>query len=213
MLTDGPRDGIRAMPVAFSIEQDALYMDAQPDGLGRFVAYAQYGGLFRLDLETSEITPLPDEPSCYCGAGFRAGQFLRLALSTTLNGFDVRVYDLERNQSQVITSLPIGNYTQAGDILISPDGTRAVYALSQVSGFGTSSQSVQTVFMLIDLRSYTQFALTSPITTYVQPIRWTEDNTAIVFTSPQVSGTWKISLADRELKKVAEATYIGKLEN
>lgn len=213
ILRDGAREGIRALPVAFSVEGDALFMDAHPDGLGRFVAYPQYAGLFRVDFDTSQITPLPGEPSCFCGAGFRAGQFLRLSLSSTLNGFDLRVYNLDNGQSSTIPSLSLAGYTQAGDILIAPDGTKAVYALSQVSDFGTPRQSVRTVFVLADLRAYTQAPLTDPITTYVQPTRWTEDNAAVLFTSPQVNGTWKITLADGKLKKVAEAALLGRLDD
>lgn len=211
VLRDGARAGIRALPVAFNPDHTLLYMDAQPDGLGRFVAYAQYAGLFSVHLASGELKSLPNEPSCFCGAGFRAGQFLRLALSNDLSGFDVRVYDLETKQESLIPSAKIGNYTLAGDILITPDGTKAVYALSQVANFGTPNQSVQTVFMLVDLLALTQSPLTPPITTYVQPRLWAEENSAILFTSPQLDGTWKIRLADGELKKVASATFLGTL--
>jgi hypothetical protein len=55
----------------------------------------------------------------------------------------------------------------------------------------------------------TQTALTDPITTFVRPVAWTEDNSAILFTSPTLDGTWKIQLSDGALVKVAEATYLG----
>jgi len=67
------------------------------------------------------------------------------------------------------------------------------------------------VFMLADLITMTQRPLTDPITTFVHPVRWTDENSAILFTSPQVNGTWKILLADGDLRKVANEKFIGLL--
>lgn len=212
ILQDGPRAGLRALPVAFRSDNSALIMDNHPDGLERFTAYTQYAGLFEVNIETGEIASLPGEPACFCGAGIRTDQLIRLTLNTAVSGFDVRVTDLDSDFQQTIPA-ERSNYTLAGDVLISPDGTRAVYALSNVSNFGTVNQQVQTVFMLINLQNFTQQSLTEPITTYVHPMRWTEDNTAILFTSPQRNGTWKIGLNDGRLVKVADASYIGTLRD
>jgi len=45
----------------------------------------------------------------------------------------------------------------------------------------------------------------------VRPIGWTDHDSAILFTSPTLDGTWKINLADGTLTKVAAATYVGLL--
>jgi len=213
VLRDGPLSGLRAFPVAFSLDNSILYMDTQPDGIGRFVAYTQYAGLYALDIATGDVIPLPDEPACFCGAGIRADKFLRLRLTDDLNGFDVNIYDLATDLAVTISALRLTNYTQAGDILISPDGTLAVYALSQIEEFATPNQRIETVFMLVDLLGMTQATLTSPITTYVHPVAWTENNTAIIFTSPQLNGTWKINLTDGALVKVANVNFIGTLQD
>lgn len=214
ILNDGPRsDGIRALPVAFTGDETSIVMDAQPDGLSRFTAYAQYAGLFQVSLvpDTFSVQLLPGEPDCFCGATIRADQFLRLSLTDDATGFNVLVHDLVRGSVETIPAMNLSNYTQAGDLLIAPDGRQAVYALSQIENFGAVNQSVRTVFVLVDLETMTQGALTQPITTYVHPIRWTEENTAVLFTSPQINGTWKISLEDGLLIKVADATYLGLL--
>ena len=212
ILLDGPRDGIRVMPVAFSFDDTELVMDAQPDGIGQFAAYTQFAGLFTVRTDDGAIQTLPGEPACFCAAGFSGDLFVRLSLTNDLRGFDLIVRNLRANiLSTIAAQTPLTNVTQAGDVLISPDGALAVYALSNISAFGTPSQTVQTVFMLADLRAMTQRPLTNPITTYVHPLRWTEDNTAIIFTSPQVNGTWKIKLSDGELQKVADETLIGTL--
>lgn len=208
LLEDGPRkDGIRALPVA--IVGNQLVMDTHPDGLSRFAPYTQYAGLFSVSLDNGDVALLPDEPGCFCGAAVRGNQFLRLALDSDLRGFDVHIKRINEDFSHTIPSIALTGFTQAGDLLIAPDGTHAVYALSQIENFGAINQSVRTVFVLVDLVNLTQEQLTEPITTYVHPVQWTEDNSAIIFTSPQRTGTWKISLNDAQLIRVAEASFLG----
>jgi hypothetical protein len=209
VLTDGPRQSIHAMPVAFSQDGNTLYMDFQPAGIGDFTPYRQYAGLFGVDLSSGKWAYLKGEPGCFCGAGFGDGLLLRLNVTKDLSGFDLRVVNLAGAVEQTIPALKLRNYTQAGDIVLSPDGSKAVYALAQVRNFGTPNQLVRTVFVLVDLQTMTQTGLTDPITTFVQPIAWTEDDTAVIFTSRQREGTWKISLSDGKLTKVSDATYLG----
>lgn len=214
LFADGPRtDGLRALPVAFSTSRTRLFMDYQPDGLTALTPYPQFAGLFALELAANEALPqfLPGEPGDFTGAGFGAGYFLRLALTPDLAAFDVRAFNLDSGLAWTIPALRLRGFSQAGDFLVSPDGRYAVYALSQITGFGTPSQAVQTVFMLVDLVEMSQRSLTDPITEYVRPAAWTDDNSAIMFTSPQRDGTWKISLSDARLVKVADATYLGVL--
>lgn len=211
-LVDGPRAGIRALPVAFSADHSLLYMDYQPDSIADLTPFRQYAGLFALDLETGGATFLPGEPGCFCGAGIGAGLLLRLQLSADLGGFDVAVQPLASGVSDVIPALSLPGYTQGGDVLIAPDGMRAVYALAEIRDFGGPDQSVRTVFVLVNLSARTQTALTNPITTFVQPVAWTEDNTAVIFTSPEQDGTWKVSVSDGRLAKIAAAAYLGTLQ-
>jgi hypothetical protein len=213
VLRDGPRDNVRILPIQFSADNSQLYMDAQPDGIAQFAPYTQYAGLFALDLITAEITTLPGEPDCFCGAGFGAEQFIRLSLNDAQDGFDVKIHSLDGGEPRIIDAITRRYYTQAGDVLFSNDGNYAVYALSQVSGFGTIEQIVRTIFIRIDLLSFEQAIINNPITTFVHPIAWTEDNTALILTSEQQSGTWKMNLETGEFKKVATTSYIGQLRN
>jgi hypothetical protein len=210
---DGFRgDGLRAFPVAFSVDNSALIMDFHPDIISEFAPYAQYAGLFRLNLADSTITPMPDDESpCFCSATLHAGQFLRLSVTSDLAGFDVLVFDLDAGTEDAIDAVRLTNFNQAGNILIAPDGSRAIYALSQVPNFGASSTTVRTILMSVNLDTMEQEQLNDPITRYLRPVRWTEDNTAVLFTSPDLAGTWKINIEDGLLTQVAQATFIGVL--
>lgn len=215
VLVDGPRsDGLRALPLAFDDAHQYLYLDFHPDGLSNFMPILQYAGLARLNLTTGEVSALPGEAEfgCLCGAGLGAGLFLRLGLSGSQSGFDLRVYNLQANVTNTVPPLTLRDYTLAGNVLVAPDGSRAVYALARISNFGTPQQTIQTVFVLVDLNTLTQTTLTNPITTFVRPVEWTEDNTAVLFTSPNQNGTWKINLRDGRLERVAEAAYLGTLQ-
>ncbi len=211
ILTDGPRSGIRALPLAFSADDTMLYMDYQPDGLGDFTPYAAYAGLFEVNLKDSSVAYLPAEPGCFCGAGFGGGRFVRMALNTDLSGFDLLVADLAAQVTDTIEAVRLRNYTQGGDVLVSPDGTRAVYALAQVQDFGLPEQTVRTVFVLADLETMTQDTLTNPLFNYLRPVAWTEGNSAILFVSASNGTTWKYNLGNDRLEEIARAAYVGTL--
>lgn len=213
LFSDGPRESIRAYPVAFDSAGTILYMDYQPDIIGDITPFRQYAGLFSLDLNTGEMMTLPGEPGCFCGAGIGAGRLVRLTLAANSTGFDVRMRDLERGTDRAVPGLGLPEFTQGGDVLISPDGRYAAYALAQIRGLGTPSQSLRTVIALVDLANGTQRALTQPADRLLRPIQWTEDNSALLLVDPAQNVTLKASLRDGSLDVVANAVYIGTLEN
>ncbi|MBZ0296745.1 MAG: hypothetical protein K8L99_29560, partial [Anaerolineae bacterium] len=211
VLNDGPRSGIAAMPVAFNKDHTILYMDYQPT-VGAITPFQQYAGLFAVDLGTEETELLPGEPGCFCGAAFSAGLFARLELTEDQAGFDLHVYNLAGEVDTVVPAVKLQGYTQAGDLTLSPDGKRAIYALADIRDFGGPNEFVRTIYVLANLEDQTQTALTSPITSFVRPVKWTEDNSALIFTSPEDNGTWKINLDEGRLNRIASATYIGTLK-
>lgn len=212
VLSDGPRnDGVRVFPLAFTLENSGLILDSQPDGIGDIAPYRQYANLFQLSLIDGSITPLSDELACFCAASLDAGKLMRLAITNDFSGFDVALTDFPGGDTQLISSPGLVNYTQGGNILISPDGTRAVYVLSQVE-INSTELNVRTVMMLVNLETLTQTQLSQPITNYLQPLGWTEDNTAVLVSILGRNGTWKIDLFSGELRRIATNTYIGLIE-
>lgn len=207
VFTDGPRNGIRAYPVAFSEDNSTLYMDYQPNSIGDLTPFRQYAGLFALNLADGTTNSLPGEPGCFCGAGIDSDFFLRLTLAD--GGFGLRVRRLSNNTE---TNLPpMNNFNQAGDVLIAPDGRRAVYALAQINAFGTAAQSLQTVIVLVDLLQFTQQPLGAPVNRLLRPIQWTEDDSGVLLVDPQTQTTWKATVRDGSFEQVANGVYLGTL--
>ncbi len=207
VFTDGPRNGIRAYPVAFSPDKATLYMDYQPNTIGDLTPFRQYAGLFALDLFSGETGELPGEPGCFCGGGIGADMFLRLTLADS--GYNLRIRNLSNDSETLLP--PVNSDTQGGDVLIAPDGNRAVYALARISGFGTAAQSVQTTIVLVDLLSLTQQPLGAAQDRLLRPILWTEDDSAVLFVDPQAQTTWKATIRDGTFEQVADGIYLGTL--
>jgi hypothetical protein len=211
--TDTNNSGLRALPISFSPDKATLYMDNHPDGISDFVIFKQYVAVFGLDIQTGRTELLAGErgSSCICGAGISAGMFLRLRLSIESGHFDATLYNLNADTQDTLNRLNLtSDYDTSGDVLISPDGLSAVYALARVSDLNQSTQHIETMFVLVDTVNRTQRALTTtPITQFVRPLTWTEDNSAVIFTSPQQNGTWKINITTGQLDRIATASYIG----
>ena len=207
VLADGPREGLRVLPIALADDQTELYMDAHPDGMNP-TPYTQYASLFALHLATKEIRELPGEPACFlCAAGFGEGLFARLTTDGQSPGVEARLDSLHGGAARVIPAIPQDDAAQAGDVLISPDGSLAVYALSRMD----AKQAVRTVLVRVDLHKLEQSILGRPMAGFAHPIVWTEDSGAMLFTNKQRSGTWKIDLDAGRLVKTATAAYLGHL--
>ncbi len=211
--TDTNQSGLRALPISFSPDKTTLYMDNHPDGISDFIIFKQYVAVFALDIATGRNELLTGErgSSCICGAGINAGIFLRLRLNIESGHFDATLYDLIGGSQDTLNRLNLtSNYDTSGDVLIAPNGLLGVYALARVSDLNQPTQHIETMFILVDTVNRTQRALTTtPITQFVRPLAWTEDNSAIIFTSPQQNGTWKINIATGRLERIATASYIG----
>ncbi|RMG72174.1 MAG: hypothetical protein D6711_13560 [Chloroflexi bacterium] len=215
--TDMTNSSLRALPIAFSEDNQILYMDSHPEGIAQFTPFNQYVSMFAIDLATGEKTLLPGEEgsSCICGGTVDQGLFLRLRLrlATDSSGFDLHIYDLTDNTEITFPTLRLNNYNTSGDILLSPDGKQLVYTLARIQNFGTASQAIQTVFVLVDLTTGEQTRLNSAaLDTLMRPIAWTENNTAILLIDPVQRQTWKFTIENSDLQRVANGIFIGFLK-
>jgi len=212
VLVDGPRAGVRVLPVAFSAATNELIMEAHPDGISNYFSYRQYAGLFALDLVEGALRQLPDESGCYCAAGFGDRVLLRFPPSSSADGVDVKVYSLDGSQKMAIESAAPAGFTSPGEALVSADDNLALYIVSQVPAQGAATDETRSVFVLADLQSLEQSLVSHPITGLARRVRWTEDHGAVLFTNDQQLGTWKLRLSDGKITELASALYLGSLQ-
>ncbi len=213
LLVYGPRPGIRLLPVAFGFDEMELLMEVRADGAGEMAPYRRSSGLFALNFAGAQVATraLPGEQSCFCAVGFGTDIMLRLAPNPETMSNDVRVHRISDGSMQVIPAVSRGNYTEAGNLLVSPDDGLAVYALSQISNHGGPEMTIRTVLVLVDLQNLRQRILGSPMPALIKPVSWTEDQNAVIFTTDEARASWKLDLATGQATMVAEAVYLGML--
>lgn len=210
LLLDGPRANVRVLPVAFSALTDELILEAQPDGIADYFAYRRYAALFALNLIDGEMRQLPDESACYCAAGFGESLLLRLPPLSD-DSATALVYNLDGSGSMTIEgALPEG-FKARGGALLSADDSLALYVLSQLPPPGDQAGEIRSLFVLADLQTAEQRLVSNPITGLARVLAWTDDNGAVLFTSDQLLGTWKLRLSDGKISELAPALYLGSL--
>ena len=212
VLVDGPRDGVRVVPVAFSAATNELIMEAHPDGISDLFSYAQYAGLFALELVDGAVRQLPDESGCFCAAGFGEGVLLRFPPSARAGGVEVEVYSLDGSQKMVMESAAPAGFMSPGEALVSADDNLALYVVSQVPVQGSATDETRSVFVLADLQTLEQSLVSHPIAGLARTVAWTEDHGAVLFTNDQQLGTWKLRLSDGKISELASALYLGSLK-
>ena len=213
LLAYGPRAGIRLLPVAFGAEGTTLYIDVHADGAELASPYTRRSNMFLLDFGGDSVATrlLPGAASCFCAVGFGKDVMLRLAPSGEPDSTQVEIYNIQSGAARVIVPVSRGDYDEAGNVLLSPDDSLAIYALTRASGFRAPERELRTVLVLADIVNARQRVLGPALTALARPIMWTEDNGAVLFTLEGRAGTWKLQLDDGEAIKVADATYLGLL--
>ena len=213
LLSYGPRAGIRLLPVAFGADGASLYIDVHADGAERASPYPRRSNIFLLDFSGEGVATrlLPGESPCFCAVGFGKGVMLRLAPSGESNSTQVEIYDIDTGAARFIAPVSRGDYNQAGNVLVSPDDAFAVYALTRTSGLRASDDELRTVLVLADIVNARQRVIGSALNALARPIMFTEDNSAIIFAQEGSPGAWKLPLDDGQAIKIAEATYLGLL--
>ncbi len=214
LLVYGPRAGIQLLPIGFGLGGSEVYMEAHALGSEGFSPYTRRTGLFALMLAGDELETraLPGDQTCFCAVGFGANLMLRLAPNRELSGLDVEIYPLGGGEAQVIPALSRGNYSEGGNILLNADGSRAVYALSQISDEAADRRDpIRTVLIHVDIETGRQRIASSPHPGTIQPLRFSEEDRVVLVQLGQNDATWKIDLEDGRLVKVAEALYLGQI--
>lgn len=213
LLNDGPHDGIRAFPVAFV--SNRLIMDYQPDTIADLLPLRLYAALFSVDLDTGTTRSLPGEAGCFCGAAIAGDQFVRLTLEDD-GGFGLRIVDLTTLVQRIVppiarTQPEFSTFTQAGDLLIAPDGASAVYSLVRIRGAASPDQTLETAIIIVDLATLTQRVLLPPTFDRIQSIAWTDDSAGLLLRDAGQPGTWLLDRLEGRRTQIASLEYLGNL--
>ena len=217
VLRDGPWIDSRVMPIAFSVNADELYLDAQPDGIAGLTPLAIHANLFGLSLVSGDARLLPVAPGCFCSTAFIGESLLQLIHAPDIDGIQVKLEDV-RGGGAAGTVPAIHHegftegFTSAGGLLPSPDGTLAIYVLTQERSIAEVDAIPQSLLVLADLEAMEQSIVGEPIDGLANPISWSEDNSAVLFTDTLQRRTWKLELSSGTVREVAEALYLGRLD-
>lgn len=213
LLVYGPRDGIHLLPVAFGDGGNEIYMEAHVDGSDGLSPYSRRTGLFALVLTADELhtRALPGDQNCLCAVGFGANRMLRLAPNLDSGGLEVEVYPLDGGDLQVIPALSRGDYRHGGDILLSADGTQALYALSQARDSAAETDEIRMLLIHVDISNGQQRIASSPIPDLARPLAFTDEERAVLFTTQHSNQTYKLDLENGHQAAVADAVYLGQL--
>ena len=213
ILTDGPWIDSRVLPVAFSATKDELYMDAHPDGISEYEAYSIHANLFSVNLSDGSLRLLPNESRCFCSTVIRNDLLLQLMPSPEFDGVQVRLDHISGGASRIIPAIPHNGFFNAGNLLPNPDGTHAVYVLSQERSLSQPDNIPQSIIVLADLEAMEQSVVGEPVNGLLFPFGWSEGNAAVLFTDESESRTWKLDLSNGTISEVAAARYLGRLES
>lgn len=211
LLVYGPRHGIRLAPVAFAGTLDKLYVEVLAETTDSDSAYTRRSELFALDFSAENVAALAlfGDRACFCAVGFGHDRMLRLVPRTDAQGIELEIHDLPTGTIRIAPPVSLGDYDKGGNILVSPDGTMAVYALSRIDAFAPEGEAINSVIVLADLQNARQMVVNYPMDAIVSPDKWTEDNTAVLLTLEGRSGTWKMQLDDGETVKVSDSAFLG----
>ena len=214
VLVDGPHAERHAVPVAFSDDGATLYMNYRPAGAVARHERQGYADLFALNLAEGFTRRLPGEPGCLCGAAFADGRLLRLQpAGGSPGGLELVQRNSGGELSVRIAAPALPGFTQARHLLLTPDGSRALYTLAQVRDGGVAGETVRTVFVLADLNDRSSRILGEPVDARLGPIAWSEGGRMAIVTAQGAGqdGTWKLDLAAGTLRQVASAGWLGSL--
>ena len=109
----------------------------------------------------------------------------------------------------MIEALPLDEYPYAGNLIVNADDSIAMYALSQVGD--EAGSGFRTVLARIDLLAARQEVVSRRLPTLILPIAFSEDTSALLFTTANEGGTWKLRLAEQTIIKVADGLYLGRM--
>lgn len=151
--------------------------------------------------------PFDDALPCPCATGISAnGRWIaRLQAPGGSGPFALNLSD-SGSGAAVRLQPPALDFRLAGDVVVSATGTLAAYSVA--SGTGESGP-VQYGVVLADARARQQWLVVSSGAVRMRPIRFTDQDAALLLADAAQGGTHKLELATGQLTRVSHRTYLG----
>jgi hypothetical protein len=166
--------------------------------------------VFELDVASGKTTQLPAESKCACAVGFSPDGriFVRLEADTDKQGFGARAWDLSI-KINAAAKAPNITHTQAGNVLVSRDGTLALYTSARGVPPAKGVPPERYVIVLADFSRREQRVLTEPQVNNLRAVAFEADKSSAIVVGVDKDGTYKLSLRDGSLLPVSAYTYLG----
>ena len=193
-------------PLAISRDGQTLYYTRQNNTPSVSAAFPTANDLYRVTVTGGQFTHLPGEPRCACGAAFSADGHLFFRLESTPQGYAAHFIDPVANTDIKIDppTLPSGfTIGQAGDALLSDNGSTAVYVIDT----GAGSKMQQYVLVLADLTQHKQQIIVLPRTDHLQPIAFETDTLLVTIVGK--GGTYRMPISGGDLAQLSADVYLG----
>lgn len=200
-----PQPPLTLMPVALTNGMTTFFYDMSqpPPGTTAATPFTVYHHVAAYDLEAELFTPVPLEPNCPCDAAITpdGSQFARLEAANGIGPFALSLRDLAADTAARIAPPGIP-YALAGDTILNSRGTLAIYsAAAAVDG--------PYALVMVDTALRQQVLLFESGPVRYRPLRFIDDDTAVLLASMTGDGTYKLALTGGTLQQVSRLTYLG----
>jgi hypothetical protein len=210
--------GITTTPLALTNDGATLFYSRQVDPSTEtrkeYRLFPPIGDAFQLDVASGKTTDLPNDTGCLCAVGFTQDgrQYARLEPTADKTGFDLRLWDLSIKINNAIPA-PNITHTQAGYVLLSRDGSLAVYTSARGVPPARNVPPERYVIILVDVGRREQRIMNEPTVPKLRPVAFEPNNDAVLVVGVDTDGTYKLSLTDGTLLQVSAYTFLGTITN
>lgn len=198
------------VPVTLTDNMAQFFYDAAHTPM-ESAAYTVYEHMALYNVEQEQFYALPDEPNCPCGAAVSADGRIFARLEGTRGGngpFALHLWDLPTGADTYVPA-PDLPYRLAGDLVLNKNGTLAVYGVA--AGVGSEENALPESYGLVLVNLFEQqqtLVLQSGPTRY-WPLAFIDNSTALLLTSLDEGGTYKLDLESQDIRRVSDAVYLG----
>ncbi len=198
------------LPIHWAADGKTLYYSSEPTGLGGYIPFAGFSGLYTLDTASGVTTTLIERTSLgfICLDDLSADNNL---VAYHCNDQAIHTLNLSTNQTTTI-AIPtvLTDAASLGSTVISPDGSRVAFALSRRD----PSNEQGWLAMSDGLLGASSLIYTSPAGSYPRVAGWLDANTIIFQVTPVSSNPgapstiWAINTDGSNPRQLAEGDLL-----